>query len=181
VSRRVETLRSQLKKAEALERRTLKRELGAARSTENRLDEVYRAEVARAKVIDLQRLRQEQLEEEIEQVATAHRSVLAMLRSAELTGQGLAEGRARAAIHVLEAPVSPSEPTWPRPALVLIPCLLLGAMFGLGTAWLVAGRATGFASAGTYEARPADHPGESDGRPPLGQAHGRSSGFISGA
>ena len=139
VSRRVATLRLQLKKAEELERRTLERELGAASTTERRLDEVYRAEVGRAKAIEVQRLRQGQLKEEIEQVATAHRSTLAMLRNAELTGEGLAEGRARAAIHVLEVPASPLEPDWPRPALVLIPCILFGVIFGLGTAWLTTG------------------------------------------
>ena len=68
-------------------------------------------------------------------MSSTHRSTLAMLRDAELTKKGLSKGRAKVAIHVLEQPTAASDPAWPRPALVLIPAILIGAMLGLGTAW----------------------------------------------
>jgi uncharacterized protein involved in exopolysaccharide biosynthesis len=181
VSQKVESLRAQLRKAEELERRALERQLGAARSTEERLDEVYRAEVGRAKAMELRRMGQQQLEEEIAQVAAVHRKSMAMLRDAELTGQGLDEGRAKVAIHVLEAPMSPPSPDWPQPALVGIPCMALGVLFGLGTAWLRTDRGLARAGAVVEEARrSAEHP-ELARSASTGEAQERPGGFISGA
>ena len=132
----VAALRGELAKLKRRERAALEGEVEAARSTEARLDEAYRQEVERAKKVEARHFEQLQLKDEIDRLARNHQSALATLRKEELTEQGLAEGRPMVAIHVLEPPIAPESPLWPRPLLVMAPCIAIGALLGLGATWL---------------------------------------------
>lgn len=162
-------LQTQLEKAIELERKSLERELAAARSTEERLQEIYASQVTAAKAVDAQRIQVKQLEAEIAEVAAVHRSTLTMLRDAELTGRGLEEGRAKIAIHVVNAPMPPKKPMWPSPVLVLAPCVLIGVLLGMGTAWLTGAGLETAESAPKRAARPGVETARVDAPLSLGQ------------
>jgi uncharacterized protein involved in exopolysaccharide biosynthesis len=129
-------LRRELWKLKRRERAALEGEVAAAHSTEARLNEAYRAELEAAKTIEARHFERTQLKDEIDRLAESHQVALATLRNEKLTQQGREEGRAMVAIHVLEPPNASESPLWPRPPLVLAPCVAIGALLGLAGTWL---------------------------------------------
>ena len=112
----------------------LKQELEAIQRHEQQIQELYQSELAKAKAVDSYLIREQQELDGITRVQTMHSSLLAQLQQWQLSEQALANGRSRVTFRVLEEPISPEEPTWPEPKLVLAVSLVIGLCGGLGLA-----------------------------------------------
>jgi polysaccharide biosynthesis transport protein len=113
---------------------TLKQELTALSRQERQLQDLYEAELTKAKSVDSYLIREQQALDGITRVQTMHSSLLAQLQQWQLTEHALADGRSRVTFRVLEEPVAPDKPSWPAPKLVLAVSVILGLGSGLGLA-----------------------------------------------
>jgi uncharacterized protein involved in exopolysaccharide biosynthesis len=110
---------------------TLEQELAALARQERQLQELYDAELKKAKSVDSYLIREQQALDGITRVQAMHSSLLQQLQHWQLTEQAIADGRSRITFRVLEEPVAAEEPAWPKPKLVLAVSLALGLCAGL--------------------------------------------------
>jgi uncharacterized protein involved in exopolysaccharide biosynthesis len=130
----IEALRSPLPQASAGQAADLERRLMAARDTERRLTALYEQEFRKSKEVDLERLRERRLAEQVASAQEAHASALKLLQEKRLTVEAMAQEGAGVVVRVLEAPEVLDDALWPRPVPVLFCCLVIGGLAGLGLA-----------------------------------------------
>jgi uncharacterized protein involved in exopolysaccharide biosynthesis len=106
----------------------LDRELKAAKLQEDRLRLLYEEELSNAKHLDQQRLEQEHLNKQIEQVETLHNSVVTQLTEMRLNNDAANEGGADLRVTILQPPTPNTTPAWPDKKLVLAGSLLMGLL-----------------------------------------------------
>lgn len=126
VRQQIEALEGSLRDVLDAAPEVLQQQLAAVESSEQRLDELYRSELANAKELDNYLLKEQQAMDQIERVQLLHDSVLTQLQQSELTNQALADGGSPVRVGVLQAPEPPSEPLWPAPLIVLIVSTAVG-------------------------------------------------------
>jgi uncharacterized protein involved in exopolysaccharide biosynthesis len=132
VKQQIAALRGYLEESRRSVPVSLEQELAAARGTEQKLAESYRAEFERAKSMDNELQEEQLLMAEIERVSELHQETLTTLREKELTARALEEGQAGIVIRILEGPSLVGDKVWPRPTLVLAQCAVVGGIGGMG-------------------------------------------------
>ena len=136
----VEALRGPLPQSNASQSQDLERRVRAARDTEANLSALYESEFRRSKEVDLQRLREQSLADDVANAREAHQVALRLLHEKRLTVQALSQDGAGVVVRTLEAPTLLEDALWPRPVPVLFSCIMIGVLAGLGLA-VVAERA----------------------------------------
>jgi uncharacterized protein involved in exopolysaccharide biosynthesis len=136
----LESLRAPLPQTNASQAQDLERRVQAARATESSLTALYEQEFRKSKEVDLQRLREQRLAEDVNNAREAHQVALRLLHEKKLTVDALAKDGAGVVVRTLEAPTLLEDALWPRPVPVLFCCIVIGALAGLGLA-VVAERA----------------------------------------
>ena len=119
--RKVEILQKQLSEqmASAIQR---------ARLDERRLGTAYQQKRHASGSRDVERRNQERLRTEIARLADLHMSAVTVLADKELTVGAL--GRSGVQVRVLKSARIASDQLWPRPGMVLLPCLVIGVLGG---------------------------------------------------
>jgi len=106
----------------------LERELRAAKLQEDRLCSLYDEELVKAKQVDRQRLEQQHLQKQIEQVELLHNSIIAQLTKMRLNNDVANEGGADLRVTVLQPPSSGIAPAWPNKKIVVVGSFLMGIL-----------------------------------------------------
>jgi len=133
----VEALRAPLPQTNASQVQDLERRLRSARDTEANLSALYEQQFLKSKEIDVQRMREQRLAEEVTNAREAHQVVLRLMHEKKLSVQALSQDGAGVVVRTLEAPTALEDALWPRPVPVLFSCILIGALAGLGLAVVV--------------------------------------------
>jgi uncharacterized protein involved in exopolysaccharide biosynthesis len=105
-------------------------ELETARLDEQRLIELYQAELEKVKQLDQQLIEEQQEFASIERVRMIHDSILTQLRQLELQNEAVADGRSGVKVTVLAAPTLGDKPVWPSPLMVFATCSVIGLVGG---------------------------------------------------
>ncbi len=107
---------------------TLQRELDAARRQEDRLQLLYDDQLARARDLDQDRLRQMHLQRRIKQLEPLHANVLEQLTQLKVSDALAQQGRIAQTVIQLDRPDASLEPAWPDKRLVGTCGLLVGLL-----------------------------------------------------
>jgi uncharacterized protein involved in exopolysaccharide biosynthesis len=118
------------------ETNALEREVEAARIAERALNDQYSRELARVKALDSQQIEGRRILSEMERVREVHQWTLVKLNQWELTQEAVTQLEGGVQIRMLEGPGVPSK-VWPKPLLILGPCLLVGLVGGFLLALIV--------------------------------------------
>jgi uncharacterized protein involved in exopolysaccharide biosynthesis len=130
----IESLRAPTPQTGASQAQDLERRLRAARDTERNLSSLYESEFRKSKQVDVQRMREQRLAEDVNNAREAHQSALRLLNDKKITVQALAKDGTGVVVRMLQAPTLLDYALWPRPIPVLFCCLVIGALAGLGLA-----------------------------------------------
>jgi uncharacterized protein involved in exopolysaccharide biosynthesis len=130
----VEVLRAPLPQAAAGLASELERRLRAARDTERHLTQLYENEFRKSKAVDMDRLHERRLADQVASARVAHEASLKMLHEKRLTVEAMAQEGAGVVVRTLEAPEVLEDALWPRPVPVLFCCMVIGGLAGLGLA-----------------------------------------------
>jgi len=136
----IQALRAPTPQTNASEVQDLERRLRAARDTEANLSALYESEFRKSKAVDLERMREQRLAEDVNNAREAHEVALRLLHEKKLTVQALTKDGAGVLVRTLQVPTLLEDALWPRPVPVLFCCIVIGALAGLGLA-VVAERA----------------------------------------
>ena len=130
VADRIETIENRLNDIAASAPELVRQETSSLRRRETQLTSLYQDEFSEAKKIDEYLVKQQQKQDEIDLVKSAHDTIVMQLNELRVADQAVTEGRSSVLVSVLDGPILTDELLWPQPKPLFGICVLAGLASG---------------------------------------------------
>ena len=104
---------------------------------EQSLNDLHRAELAKAKELESYFMREQALLAEIQRTEEVYRAVFSQLTDMELLDKALAQGRTSTMVWDLDGVDRKAILLWPQPAVLMAACAALGCILGILWAFVI--------------------------------------------
>jgi len=130
VMNRIETIEKRLNDVASSATELVRQETNSLRRRETQLNSLYEEEFVEAKKVDQFLVQQQQKQDEIDLVKSAHDTIVMQLNELRLADQAVSEGRSSVLVSVLDGPILTDELLWPQPKPLFGICVLAGLASG---------------------------------------------------
>lgn len=130
VAERIDTIEKRLNDIADSAPELVRQETSALKRRETQLSSLYQSEFAEAKKIDEFLVKQQQKQDEIELVKSAHDTIVMQLNELRVADQAVTDGRSSVLVSVLDGPILTDELLWPQPKPLFGICVLAGLASG---------------------------------------------------